>query len=413
MIRISLRPSHQTILRTAFVLLVVATTISFASTTFLSRALIEPARQLSALGTVGLVLMVLVTQARISSSFLFTAMIVFIMLIYGMMLAMLNGGFVHVLDLLLLNIGILFLGFYSFVNTKGALLNKVVARALVIYVCLLLGLTIALGGFTLSFPPRFVYEYATSIQTIYYEQTYSQGISKFYGLGAISTAMLATWVQTKGWRMMLFFMCMFFLLLSLMGGGRGDSIAAVVVTGLHLALHARRAFWLFGSVIFVVWLFLSAEIALEEFAFYYRFTQLLDGGLGRRDVLLVQSADLLAEQPLCLITGCGFGYFQAYHRVESGLHPHNLIVEMVIVYGIPLTMAILGTALRGIWLSLSAYRKNQDGIILIFLFFLLIGLKSGTLLNSWMFLICLFYFIYVAINGGVRELQLKTVNQIS
>lgn len=397
--------------RIGLICLMVVVTIGFASTSNASRGFIEPMRNLAAIGVFMCGLLVLVKSTRLPMAFVRTVSFSAILIVYGLLLAEHHGGIGHVQGSLAVNMGIVYLGFLLIVNVEGRFVTPQAGMALVAYALLVLVLTYGTDGLILEYPPRFNFEYGS--QDRYWNLNYSQGVSKFFGLGGILAAFVATVLTNKPLRLMMYGVCAIMILLSLLGGARGDSIAAVLIVFLRLAFHARQAMvaslFLITPVLFT---FLSSALS-EDFALLQRLNAVTDGNYGYRDVLLGQAWDLLRQEPTCLMTGCGFGYFQTYYKLESGFHPHNIPIEMIIVFGLPLTAVTLGLTLRGMMLYMKQTDLKLDGLMAVFLYFMFIGLKSGTILSSWVIVICMLYFVFLAIDNVGAQLARDRRRQLT
>ena len=116
---------------------------------------------------------------------------------------------------------------------------------------------------------------------------------------------------------------------------------------------------------------------------------------GNRDVLFVQSLDLLKSKFSCLFFGCGFNYFQVHYGYEFGMYPHNFILEMFITFGILVSIPILFLVLIGL---LSEY-INKPKLFFIYAssaYLLGIAFKSGTLISIYEFPIII-YFAFIGL----------------
>jgi hypothetical protein len=125
-----------------------------------------------------------------------------------------------------------------------------------------------------------------------------------------------------------------------------------------------------------------------------RFYLLFEGDLSSRDSLFGQVLDLLANQPSCILFGCGPGFFQRYYGYDFGYYPHNSIAEASVIYGLPLLIVGLAFAAHGF----VKYYKKVGGLDLFLIFFIynvLISLKSGYLFGSWVLIASVFLFIGV------------------
>lgn len=323
---------------------------------------------------------------------------------YGALLSIFMGsastGFVNVeRDFLIGVLGVMVLG--SFVADNDN--SKALVRIYCIYAVVVLLVTIWLGGLTLEFPPMFRFEYIASSLGAAEEQTYSLGVSNFFGFSAISAALLASREKSKG--LAFFGLCfvLLFLMLSMLGGGRGESLAAL---GVVVLLFARKI-WLAVVLMSLVGLFYYFGVDLikgleSDFLFIKRFLVLFEGNLSSRDFLLWQGYELLREKPQCLLIGCGFGYFQKYYQYGFEYYPHNVLVESVISFGLPLVLLCLLSAFSGLVLHIRKLGA-PDLLAVFFGYALIVSLKSGYLLGSWMVLGSLCYFMALAVENYVEK----------
>lgn len=251
------------------------------------------------------------------------------------------------------------------------------------YVCFatsVAALTFALGGLQLQDTPRFVYDLTTADGTTL---TYSQGISKFYGLAAVLSALLAR-RQTHGLsrKIAIWGGVTVFLTLSLIGGGRGDFLVSLLLV--IAALGGARVFLAVAAGGLVYALFETEIIGLlgEYTTLMNRYSALTES-LGMRDILLSASYELLSKEPLCFWLGCGIGFFQYYFGFRSGLYPHNVPVEFLVSFGVVITCLVVMLAYFGVF---RVYRVEggRSPSLFVALYFALISLKSGSVINSYM-----------------------------
>ena len=155
------------------------------------------------------------------------------------------------------------------------------------------------------------------------------------------------------------------------------------------------------------WLSLNLFKSLDEFLIVKRFLFLFNTGtLGVREILLSQSIDLLKEQTVCSVIGCGFNYFQVYYDYNFGMYPHNIFAELLITFGIFLGMILIIFILLGTAYGFfSFYSKNFFYWIL--LYYLGISLKSGSLIGITSIPVIIF-FAYL----GICFLK-KTIKKLS
>lgn len=384
----------------AFLILV---SISGAITTFAAQSLIVYLRLFAGFVLLGSVLSVFfmygVNKAQIYALYVFA-----LLLSYGAILSVFMGagstGFVNIeRDFLVGILGVMVLGGHFSDDDNSILL----ARVYCFYAVFVLLFTVWLGGLTLDFPPTFRFEYIASSIGAAEEQTYSLGISNFFGLAAVAAAFLASREVRKGLSFLGVCMVVLFLLLSMLGGGRGESLAAFGV----VFLLVTRKIWLAAALMSLIvgFSYIGMDVlkSLEsDFLFIKRFLVLFEGSLSSRDLLLRQGYDLLRDNPQCLLIGCGFGYFQKYYQYGFEYYPHNVFVESIISYGLPLVLCGLLSSLAGLVLHI---RKvgSLDLLSVFFVYALIVSLKSGYLLGSWMVLVFFCYFTGSAVGRGFNK----------
>lgn len=300
---------------------------------------------------------------------------------YGFLLSILNNSIANSIDKPEYYIPILVLGAYLFAGQNPPIISKVLAQALFTYTLLIFILTVALGGFKFAFPPSFEYEYLSSVQN--QDISYSQGISKFYGFGAVCAVFIAFTENRWQVRLAFIFAALAFVLLSLLGGGRGDSVSTVIVVGFYILFRSSRQGVAFAVCLMCIIIYNLNLSSLAEFTIFNRLSDLNDG-IGVRGVLVEQSVALLTNDPVCWVVGCGFGFFQTYYHYNASLYPHNVFLEAVIVFGFPITFFIIIPVIRGVLIWLSD-KSREDGFFILFIYFTLVDFKSGTLLSSWFF----------------------------
>jgi hypothetical protein len=268
----------------------------------------------------------------------------------------------------------------------------------VVFTFVILILTVFLGGLRFDGSLHFVYTFTTSDGS---EITYSQGISKFYGLAAVLIAgLIAQPGQSPAHTAALGGLLVLFLLLSLLGGGRGDFVFALLLSLIRLGFIKLFALFCLMSFVSVVYQdFLYVQLA--NYAFLFGRFSLLTVTYGMRDLLLENSFSLLAQEPICLIFGCGIGYFQNYYGYQAGLFPHNVPVEFLISFGLLFFIPVFFLTLVGLWkIYIRETMSSHFGFI--FLFFFLISLKSGTLLTSYILAGTGAYLVFSALFSSIR-----------
>lgn len=387
---------HDTWLSVAVALYMIATTVSYASTTLTSRAFIEPVRFLALAGATGVVIVVLLTRLRLARTVVLATVVFLVALCYGLALAAANGGMIHVANQLYADVVLTLVGIFLFSSLQNGILSR---QAVLLYLLFASGvfvLTVATGGFTMTYPPQFTFEYWASEtgQGIYH----SQGISKFFGLAGIAAIFLAFATRSRVGRLAFFVICFGALGLSLIGGARGDSVAAALVVLLYSIYRSPGSLLLWIVGIAVAVLLLKGTVLLEDFMIFNRLMSIQEDA-GVRGTLLQQATLLLAERPDCLTVGCGFGFFQSYFDRESGMHPHNIYLEALIVWGVPIVLMAVVLGVSGLVAYGRRIRGKADAFLLFYAYFMLVFLKSGTVLAAWFVVAGAVSFMATALDG--------------
>lgn len=330
---------------------------------------------------------------------------------YGIALSALNGASELGLQGMPINLLVTISGIVLISRQSNKILPDSFSKYYLIYVLVGLCMTIAIGGLDPSFPPHFVFDYSSALYSS--EILYSQGVSQYFGYGALAAALLLAKSESR-FRSILLMACVLLMLaLSFLGGGRGDSIASAVVTLGYLAFQFRTKFLI---TVLVTGLFLLLYIEdwsyiLDSFFIFQRLLEVIGGYYGSRDQLLGQVLNLLSIEPRCLVVGCGFGYFQYFYGFEVSLYPHNFLAESLIVFGIPIS-AIFGIMVLGG--VRDYYRKigSMDLFLLFFALSILVAMKSGSLFGGWFVTTSSVYFasiFFSRLTGrwtkGVRRMQ--------
>lgn len=333
--------------------------------------------------------------------------------LYGIAAASLNNSLSMVFDPLFIDVPMGLSGIYllSAVGSRDdnkQFIQDEQVKFFVYYPVIAVLVTVAVGGFIFEIPPRFNFEYDSD--QLGKDVIYSLGLTNFYGLAAIAAAYLNVGSRTRLRSVLMTVLMLFFLALALMGGGRGELFATVLIVAL---IHIKN------RPIFTIGIILCAALVLmvsvtdwsslsDSFVIVQRLTDLAGGDLSSRDALLYQVIDLLSNELSCLIFGCGPGYFQTYYRYDFGLYPHNLLAESVVSFGIFLTAIFLFFVARGLrryWKSVG----RLDPFLLVVLFFSIVGLKSGYLFGSWVFVAAFFNLAALAVTKRSYEPNLNAI----
>ncbi len=358
----------------------IACTVGYSTTLISSRIYVDILRNAAICILPILILLLIKARPTIIIKFLFAFLIYIWFLLYGGSLAVIKGGMPHVLDNFLRDTLITIVGIFIFSTGENEIINTKVAEKFLIYILISLIYTVYIGGFIADYPYRFIFEFTTDLSGN--KVSYSQGISKLYGLGAIAAIFLAFNINNTISKFIYFSIGLFLIVISLFGGGRGDILATLIVCFVYFAFKIpKKLFFMIFILAFLLYN-ISFWIVPSDFAVFDRFISLRDGDFGKRDALFLDAFWLFFSDPQCFFVGCGFGYFQTYYQLPTGLYPHNIFIEAIIVWGAPLTFGLGVLTVLGLK-KFIGQSVSTDAFLIFVLFFLLIDSKSGTIMGAW------------------------------
>lgn len=397
----------------AFIFFLVLVTVDGAVTTGTSRKLILSVRYLSLAGA-GTCALLYARVCGLRGSRVFGAVLGLwgLALVWGGGLALLNHSQGVVWKSIAIGAFLGGLGAYLLHQLEPTEIAKALVVYFPVYALLTLLMTIAAGGLDLAYPPHFRFDYISGTKGG--QVLYSQGASRLYGLASILSMCGAALFSGRMARLLYVLLAVLFLLFCLLGGARGESLFALVLV-MGVALHAfgLRALAPVLLVALCAYILVDDWLWLDDFVVFRRYSVTLAetvgdglaaGGIGidadrkwgGRRVLLEQSLSLLRDVPTCLVTGCGFGYFQSYYGYPTGLYPHNEVIEAVIVYGLILSGLFLLTVYSG-WRILLERDKFGWVLSAVFAYSFLLALKGGTLFADALFVAVSIYFSWLSV----------------
>lgn len=222
------------------------------------------------------------------------------------------------------------------------------------------------------------------------DRMYSQGVSIFYGLQVLATVALLGNRQSLTKKSLLILSVLVFIILSVLGGGRGEIIILILVCFVWFLLRSPlTAMPILLSVGLVV-----AGILFqfqEDIVLLSRFERLILDQDNIRLDLWRDAFDLILNSPNCLLFGCGSGYFELMTKQER--YPHNLFIEYLISAGL-FPSIIFAVLLSLIFYQIVKMRKlpsEQVFIPLAFIFVFGLGMKSTTFNTNFLFWLLLFF----------------------
>lgn len=296
--------------------------------------------------------------------------------------SMLSQSLYVVSEVMLIDISVVGAGLLIFSSGSGKVLPDALSKVFVAYIALAFCLNLMTGGLILELPPRFSFEYASDQYGA--ELGYSQGASNFYGLGAIAAAF---WLTRRGnifEKMLAATLMVFSMSVSVIGGARGDTAIALLIVTAYFVLRTpgKASLWITALALACIALITDWTWS-EDLLFVTRILSIGEGDYGYRDQLYAQVMELLSLKPLCLVTGCGVGYFQNFYHYEQGMYPHNILLESLVIFGLPLTVVFVLLVIRG---SIMYHRRvgECDLFLLFTLYAFGVSLKSGSFFGSWL-----------------------------
>lgn len=260
----------------------------------------------------------------------------------------------------------------------------------VVFCVFVLFLSIQIGGMTLGLPIRLDLTYA--------ETDYTLSGAAFWGLSTIFSLTLMSIERNVIIKTALAMFSGFGVLAAASFGARGENVALLAVVSLFLF---RQSKVLFVAICGVFGVLIKVGIdsgAFEGFTLYARLLEVQGGYYGLRDQLLSDAGALLAAKPTCLLTGCGFAYFQLFHGYPYSLYVHNQLVEMIIVFGVPLTVASLCVVVAGAW-RMRGFPIFGSCLVYVLVFAALTALKSSSIEGSLILVPLCFLCIVNAFRG--------------
>jgi len=366
-----------------FFFCIVLVTISTAKTSTSAIAVVDLLRNLIALIVVILGILntfFIIRRNKITKINLGILIFAAIFFSYGIFLGFLNGGFQYYLadpKLLLYSLIAILFSFSLGSVTNSNALNRFLTKHVILYILLVLALLLYYGGLIIDIPPRFVYEAGDE------NALYSQGITSLFMIAALSSVALILQQDINFLKQVIgIFLTLIFIVLSLLGAARGDFIFGFILIFIILLFRKPISIIIIGLIVCGIFAFSNLDLdnISESFLLFQRLSGITDGDYGLRDVLAMQALTLIYESPGCLLFGCGFGYFQKFYGYEYGMYPHNILLEFVITFGLPI--AIMTILLFLIGITRIYKEKGFSNLITIIGFYvIMIGLKSGSLIG--------------------------------
>lgn len=248
-----------------------------------------------------------------------------------------------------------------------------------------LTLTSYAGGIVFDSSPKFIFDTFNEYGLRVYD-AYSQGISKVFGIICLIFLNYHIKLNLNKSNFYILFSILFFMV-CLIGGARGELIALVFCIVLYLANLKSSALIIF-FLISVAAISVLPQNIQDQFIVLDRLSNLgADETLGGRRELFSNSLLLIENNKICLLFGCGLQFFQDFWGYRITQYPHNYILDLIISYGVVVTLAIYFIYFRAIYVS---RQDGSWGIFAYIAFYLfIISMKSGSPIVDHLFWIFL------------------------
>ncbi len=214
-----------------------------------------------------------------------------------------------------------------------------------------------------------------------------QTISMMLGLGALSSLRMINFSRLWKFENVLQILILFFFsYFVLQGNGRGEAIGFAIASLIYL--FPRLTIVLVPIAIAFGSTAATYLLSMIDTPFSARMLIFLDGDYGGRDELFGLGIRLISDEPQIMLFGGGLDYFQSHWRLSSGNYPHNLLIEAIIVGGLPffsmVFLSYFAPVLRG-FIAVIIRPRNPDFsfCLSVSIFLLFIAFKSGTLTSFW------------------------------
>lgn len=379
---------------------VVLTTISGLVTTYETREVIYLFRMMAA-GFVLIATIFVFFKLHIPKIVAVALSCYFFGFIYATFVAAISGGLEVSGQYMLLDFVVPLCGIVLFgarFNESTQVFSDSFLNLFLVYAVVAFLLTVIFGGVAIQLPPKFIFEVGSD--EIGREENYSLGVTSFYVLASIAASVGVVRSGMSFRSVTYLFLLLLFLFLSVLGGGRGEIMAGVLIISFLLLKDRRVRLISIGALVFcaAIAFILDWDLLFESFVVLQRFQLIFEGDMSVRDLLLMNAFELLSDKTLCLFLGCGPGFFQKYYGYGFGLYPHNSIAEAVLIFGLPLFLLAMFFAVYGFYRYFKMVREG-DFFIVFFIYNFFVSLKSGYFLGSWNLVAGVFLFIGVGFLG--------------
>lgn len=312
---------------------------------------------------------------------------------YGFFQGKIFGGANIVMDKIIMNFMMINTGLFIVSYLSKSINLDLVLNFFILYQILVLGLLIYSHGILFSPFPSYNFSYISS-KKVYY----SQGVSGFFGVLTLLILFKMRGLQTILPKILFFTLFLISLFLSVMGGGRGEVLFLFLLISVYLINVLRWKFLLFLPIL-IVFISLFFQQYIDNLIIFERINKVVsNGNYGERDILFGKALRLIFTDPFLFFFGKGFGYFQFHYGFTQGVYPHNILIELIIIYGILPFMVFLGICIVKFKLFFEYLCIFPNLYFYLFFYYFLLDLKSGEFGGDWFSITFLIYYISKQIN---------------
>lgn len=359
----------------------VTQTVSLATTTQASRLIIEPVRLIAFILFAGASVYFLYFRRSLPISALVALLIAASLLLYGFSTLLIAGASLTFVSKAFLHIVMIVGGIFALSIQERDLVPRAVSFAFVWFGLVALLVTALIGGLEFGEPPRFNFGYQIALEGSFVP--YSQGMAHFCAVCGLCSFSLISTSRTSRGKLAFTGITGLFLMACFLAGARGEMIAF-----LSVILLAGSIRWPLATVLVAVVgsLLLSLLIvsfsSFQEIVLVQRMAQFWDG-IGQRAELIYTAFLLLEENMNCVFMGCGFSYFKYWVGGQGVAHPHLYFLDFAMSFGAPITFLVFGLFSVFVIHAFATTSFAQNTFLLLLIFCVILGLKSGTFLEHW------------------------------
>ena len=197
-----------------------------------------------------------------------------------------------------------------------------------------------------------------------------------------------------------------------LSGSRSSILAMLLMAFIGFFIKSKTSFLkLFLVLVTAIFLVTIADFSLIDEAYFIRYTDLFSadafdsGSVGARVELFSLSKGLIADNPTF-----GLGLY-GFQLVTNGDYPHNLIVEVLISFGVPLGLLIILLIALSVATPYKYFRtrKNDPRLVLFFVLIAILIVKMFSFNLAQMKDFFVFLGFLISFTSDKNKFQLRPV----